>query len=92
MNTRKNPATVEVTGFLKMVEAAGVEPASESNLTRTSPSAVGYLHSLAAARADTLSGLVASSFMVWAKLTIRTCTTHRRPIPGRGPPGWDERH
>ena len=29
--------------------------------------------------------------MVWAKLTIRTCTTHRRPSPARGPSGWDGR-
>lgn len=43
-----------------LVEAAGVEPASESSLTGTSPSAVISLHSLTAAGNDTLYGLVAS--------------------------------
>ena len=86
-----NPAP-GVRPAIKLVEAAGVEPASESNLTRTSPSAVNSLHSLAAAEIDTLYGLVASFYMVWAKLTIHTFTTHRRPYPARGPSGRDERH
>ena len=43
-----------------LVEAAGVEPASESSLTGTSPSAVISLQSLTAAGNDTLYGLVAS--------------------------------
>ena len=76
---------------IKMVEARGVEPLSESGLTRTSPSAVNSLHSLAPAGIDTLCGSVASYYMAWAKLTMRTFTTHRRPSPARGPSGWDGR-
>ena len=70
-----------------MVEMAGVEPASESTLTGTSPGADGYLHSLASAGAVTLESLVASLFMVRSKLCAHTCTTKRRPVPARGPSG-----
>ena len=37
-----------------MVEPRGIEPLSESNLERTSPGAVCYLHSLIRAGANTL--------------------------------------
>ena len=43
-----------------MVEAGGVEPPSENNLTGTSPGAVDYLHSLTGPGIDTLAHLVAS--------------------------------
>ena len=72
-----------------MVEMRGVEPLSESTLTETSPGADGSLHSLAQAHAVMLKNLVASSFMICAKLSIYTFTTCRRPVPGRGPPGRD---
>lgn len=74
-----------------LVEMAGVEPASESTLTGTSPGADGYLYSLASAGAVTLESLVASLFMVRSKLCARTCTTCRRSVPGRGPPGGNAR-
>lgn len=70
-----------------MVEAGGVEPPSENVSTGTSPGAVGHLHSLTQAWADTLRGLVASLFMVRSKLCAHTCTTKRRPVPARGPSG-----
>ena len=73
------------------MEAGGVEPPSENASSGTSPGAGGYLHSLAPARAATLWGLVASLFMVRAKLCVRTCTTHRRPVPDRGPSRQDGR-
>ena len=72
-----------------MVEMRGVEPLSESTSTETSPGADGSLHSLVRAHAVMLAVLVASWFMICAKLSIFTFTTSRRPIPGRGPPGWD---
>ena len=65
-----------------LVEPRGIEPLSEGNLTRLSPSAVCYLHSLCAAGTNTLSTSVASSCMVWAKLTIRTFSTQITPEPG----------
>ena len=74
-----------------MVEAGGVEPPSENVSTGTSPGAVGHLHSLTQAWADTLRGLVASLFMVRSKLCALTCTTRRRPIPDRGPSRLDGR-
>ena len=43
-----------------MVEPRGIEPLSEGNLTRLSPSAVCYLHSLIPAGTNTLRDLVAS--------------------------------
>ena len=55
-----------------LVEPRGIEPLSESNLERTSPGAVCYLHSLSPAGTNTLRESVASSCVVWAKLTIRT--------------------
>ena len=70
-----------------VVEAGGVEPPSENVSTGTSPGAVGHLHSLTQAWADTLRGLVASLFMVRSKLCAHTCTTKRRPVPARGPSG-----
>jgi len=48
-----------LTTFL-LVEPRGIEPLSESNLERTSPGAVCYLHSLAPAGTNTLWDLVAS--------------------------------
>ena len=44
-----------------MVEAGGVEPPSENNLTGTSPGAVDSLHSLTGSGIDTLTHSVASS-------------------------------
>ena len=62
-----------------VVELRGIEPLSENSLTGLSPGADDYLHSLAGARTVTLSGLVASSCMVCAKLSIRTVTTQITP-------------
>ena len=72
-----------------MVEAGGVEPPSENASFGTSPGADGYLHSLARARTVTLGDSVASLCVVSSKLCILTFSTNRRPIPGRGPPGWN---
>lgn len=47
-------------GGVAMVEPRGIEPLSESNLERTSPGAVCYLHSLIPAGTNTLRNLVAS--------------------------------
>ena len=73
-----------------VVELRGVEPLSENNLTRTSPGAVCYLRSLGRTGTNTLTALVASLFMVRAKLTARTVPTQITPEPGswafRG--GW----
>lgn len=55
-----------------LVEPRGIEPLSESNLERTSPGAVCYLHSLSPAGTNTLRESVASLCVVWAKLTIPT--------------------
>lgn len=79
-------------GLLKMVEMGGVEPPSESVLAENSPGAGGHLHSLIPASAATLRDLVASLFMARSKLCALTCTTNRRPIPGRGTPGWNARY
>ena len=43
-----------------LVEPRGIEPLSESNLERTSPGAVCYLHSLTPTGTNTLRSLVAS--------------------------------
>ena len=59
-------------GCFDVVEPRGIEPLSESNLERTSPGAVCYLHSLSPAGTNTLRESVASLCVVWAKLTIRT--------------------
>ena len=75
-----------------MVEMGGVEPPSESTLTGNSPGADGYLSSLVRARSVTLRDLVASLYMARSKLCSLTFTTNRRPIPGRGPPGWNARY
>ena len=64
------------------MEMRGIEPLSESNLTGPSPGADDYLHSLTVARTVTLHGLVASSCMVRAKLSVRTVTTQITPRPG----------
>ena len=74
-----------------MVELRGVEPLSENNLTGLSSSAVCYFRSLAEAKTNTLIGLVASLFMVRAKLSVRTVTTKSHPGPARGPSGEDGR-
>ena len=83
----------EKVGFLTtflLVEPRGIEPLSESNLERTSPGAVCYLHSLIPAGTNTLRELVASLFMVRAKLSAHTVSTQITPEPGswtfRG--GW----
>ena len=73
-----------------LVEPRGCEPLSESNLERVSPGAVCYLHSLIPAGTNTLRELVASLFMVRAKLSAHTVSTQITPEPGswtfRG--GW----
>ena len=51
--------TTHLGGFL-LVEPRGIEPLSESNLERTSPGAVCYLHSLIPAGTNTLQESVAS--------------------------------
>ena len=66
-----------------------IELPSESISTGTSPGADGHLHSLARAQTVTLTGLVASLYMVRSKLCALTFTTNRRPVPSRGPPGRD---
>ena len=48
------------TGGLRLVEPRGIEPLSEGNLTRLSPSAVCYLHSLILPKTNTLLESVAS--------------------------------
>lgn len=76
-----------------LVELGGVEPPSESTLTRTSPGADGYFgprpHSLSILQAVTRYGSVASLFMAHAKLNARTGSTQSRPHPARGPSGED---
>ena len=52
-----------------MVEAAGVEPASENIFIQASPGAVCGLHSLGYKSADKLVALVASLVMFSAKLS-----------------------
>lgn len=88
---RTRPRWGASSDYVALVEAAGVEPASESSLTGISPSAVHCFHSLTVTGRDTLYGLVASSCMVRAKLTARTCTAHRRSSPARGPSGGNGR-
>ena len=46
--------------WVNLVEPRGIEPLSESNLERTSPGAVCYLHSLSPAGTNTLRESVAS--------------------------------
>ena len=65
-----------------LVELRGIEPLSESNLERTSPGAVCYLHSLFPTGTNTLRELVASLFMVYAKLNTHTVSTQITPEPG----------
>ena len=76
--------------WVNLVEPRGFEPLSESNLERVSPGAVCYLHSLIPAGTNTLRELVASLFMVRAKLSAHTVSTQITPEPGswtfRG--GW----
>ena len=62
-----------------LVEPRGIEPLSESNLERTSPGAVCYLHSLVRTGTNTLTDAVASLCMVHAKLSVRTCSTQITP-------------
>ena len=72
-----------------MVEAGGVEPPSENASSGTSPGADSHLHSLTQAWADTLKRSVASLCMVSSKLCLLTFAAKRRPIPSRGPLGWN---
>ena len=76
----------------EMVEMGGSEPPSESTLTGTSPGADDYLHSLIHAGNVTLMESVASWCVERSKLCELTFTTSRRPIPGRGTPGWNARY
>ena len=82
--------TLTLLGFF-MVEMGRVELPSESTLTGTSPGADDYLHSLIPAETVTLRSSVASLCVAGAKLNRLTFTTDRRPIPGRGTPGWNAR-
>ena len=50
---------VRKAGLIRLVEAGGVEPPSESIFMGTSPGAGSHLHSLTQAWADTLRGSVA---------------------------------
>ncbi len=59
VNNKKQPRNVNL-GCLRMVEPRGIEPLSEGNLTRLSPSAVCYLHSLIPTGTNTLRESVAS--------------------------------
>ena len=72
-----------------LVEAGGVEPPSENASSGTSPGADSHLHSLTQAWADTLKRSVASLCMVSSKLCLLTFAAKRRPIPSRGPLGWN---
>ena len=65
-----------------LVEPRGIEPLSESNLERTSPGAVCYLHSLIPTGTNTLRESVASLCMADAKLCLRTFSTQITPEPG----------
>ena len=82
-------AAAGVRPAIKLVEAGGVEPPSESIFMETSPGADSHLHSLTQAWTDTLKGLVASLCMVSSKLCLLTFAAKRRPIPSRGPLGWN---
>jgi len=59
-----------------MVEARRVELLSEKPSTQLSPGAAYDQISLPCKLTGKLAGSVASLFMVWAKLTIRTFTTN----------------
>ena len=80
-----------------LVEAGRVELPSENTSTGTSPGADGYCGSLTLpvpfpdGKPSRRQVRSASSFMVRAKLNVRTFTTRRRPIPARGPSGSDGR-
>lgn len=65
-----------------LVEAAGIEPASESPSGGLSTGLAASLLSLAVPSCGRLHGLVASLFMGGAKLNRLTFTTNRRPDPG----------
>ena len=59
LNTHTNKNSRPQAAFL-LVEPRGIEPLSESNLERTSPGAVCYLHSLDRTGTNTLAASVAS--------------------------------
>ena len=75
-----------------MVEAAGIEPASENPSTSLSPGAEGCQHSLTYQSTVKLICLVASLCMVRSKLCALTDATDPRLYPVRGPTGRDGRH
>ncbi len=75
--------------FTCLVEAAGVEPASENIFTRASPSAVYGQNSRLCKSTNNLTNLVASLCMLAAKLTQVTFTARSRPVPCRSPHGQD---
>ena len=72
-----------------LVEAAGVEPASENIFIQASPGAVCGLHSLHYKSADKLIALVASLVMFGSKLCQSTFTADWRPSQSRGTPWLD---
>jgi len=72
-----------------LVEAAGVEPASENIFTRVSPSAVCDQDSRLCKFTNNLTDLVASLCMLAAKLTQVTFTARSRPVPCRSTHGQD---
>ena len=75
-----------------LVEAAGIEPASENPSTSLSPGAEGCQHSLTYQSTVKLICLVASLCMVRSKLCALTDATDPRLYPVRGPTGRDGRH
>ncbi len=75
--------------FTRLVEAAGVEPASENIFTRASPSAVCDQNSRLRKFTNNLPDLVASFFMLAAKLRQVTFTARSRLVPCRSPHGQD---
>ena len=66
----------------RLVEAAGVEPASENSSIQGTTSVVCGQNSSLAESPDKLRDLVASLVMAGAKLTPRTFTAHFTPKPG----------
>ena len=79
VETVGNKGKAAISGGFQSVEMRGIEPRSESNLERTSPGAVCYLHSLSRARTNTLTALVESLCMGESTLSRRTVTTQITP-------------
>ncbi len=89
LNNKRPPSSG---GLCYLVEAAGIEPASENPSTSLSPGAEGCQHSLTYQSTVKLICLVASLCMVRSKLCALTDATNPRLYPARGPSGKDGRH